>query len=57
MEAPGHIDLRITHGAWSQIRADYAQDSAIVSDPGRRDWIKLNLASAADDVKRLRQLI
>lgn len=56
LEAPGHIDLRITHGAWSQIRGDYAQDPAIASGPGRRDWIKLNLASAAD-VKRLRQLI
>ena len=56
LEGPGHIDLRITHGAWSQIREGYAQDPAIAVDPGRRDWIELHLASTAD-VERLGQLI
>jgi hypothetical protein len=56
LEAPGRIDLRITHGAWSRIRGDYAQDPAVAVDRGRRDWIELNLTSAAD-LERLRHLI
>lgn len=56
LEAPGQIDLRITRAAWRQLRDRYADDSAVQSDPRRRDWVTLVLTSAAD-VERLRDLL
>jgi luciferase-like monooxygenase len=55
-EAPGHIDLRITRGAWVEIRGEFADNSALVSRAGRRDWIELFLESP-DDLIRLVPLI
>ncbi len=56
LDSPGHIDLRITQGAWRQMRGHYIHDPAIICSPGRRDWIMLVLASATD-VERLSELI
>ncbi len=47
-EAPGMIDLRITRAGWSRVRADFGDDPAVRRDPSRRDWIELQLRSAAD---------
>jgi Family of unknown function (DUF5519) len=48
LEAPGVIDLRITHSGWSRAKPDFAADPAVHRDPSRRDWIELHLSSAAD---------
>lgn len=56
LEAPGHMDLRITRGAWRQLRGRFCHDPAIHADPDRRDWIRLALTSDSD-VERLRDLL
>jgi Family of unknown function (DUF5519) len=48
LEAPGVIDLRITRAGWSQVKDRFSADPAVRRDPSRRDWIELNLDSAAD---------
>jgi Family of unknown function (DUF5519) len=55
-EAPGLVDLRITHAGWSRARDQYAEDPAVRRDPARRDWIELVLGSAAD-LDRLASLL
>ncbi|MGW6277044.1 hypothetical protein [Kribbella sp. NPDC055071] len=47
-EAPGRIDIRITRAGWRKIRADYADDSAIVKEPTRTDWLELRFATLED---------
>jgi len=56
LEAPGVIDLRITRAGWSRVRAGFGGDPAVRRDPSRRDWIELQLRSAAD-LDRLRVLL
>jgi hypothetical protein len=56
LEAPGVIDLRITHAGWARLRAEFGQDRAVRHDPGRRDWIELHLYSPAD-LPRLERLL
>jgi hypothetical protein len=48
MEAPGVIDLRITQAGWRQVKEHFTADPAVRRDPSRRDWIELDLSSAAD---------
>lgn len=48
LEAPGVIDLRVTHLGWSQAKETYRDDPLVRRDPGRRDWIELHPTSAAD---------
>jgi hypothetical protein len=55
-EAPGVIDLRITRAGWSRVSGDFADDPAVRRDPARRDWIELQMRSAAD-LDRLRPLL
>jgi hypothetical protein len=47
-EAPGCIDIRITRTGWRKIRADYADDPAIVKEPIRTDWLELRFAAPED---------
>lgn len=56
LEAPGVIDLRITHAGWSQARESFSDDSAVRREPSRRDWLELVLPSAAD-INRLTELL
>jgi hypothetical protein len=56
LEAPGVVDLRVTHSGWSRARADFSDDPAVVRDRSRRDWLELVLQSAAD-VDRLTSLL
>jgi hypothetical protein len=56
LEGLGRVDLRITREAWSTLREQYADDPAVIRDPGRRDWVELELARVAD-VERVRALI
>jgi len=56
LEAPGVIDLRITHAGWAQVRDDFGQDAAVRHDRSRRDWIELRLQSVAD-LDRLGRLL
>jgi hypothetical protein len=48
MEVPGVIDLRITQAGWRQVKEHFTADPAVRRDPSRRDWIELDLSSAAD---------
>jgi len=48
LEADGVIDLRITRTGWAQARPEFAADPAVLHDPGRRDWIELQLRRRAD---------
>lgn len=48
MEAPGVIDLRVTQAGWRQVKEHFVGDPAVRRDPSRRDWIELDLSSAAD---------
>jgi hypothetical protein len=56
LEAPGVIDLRITHAGWAQARERFAADRAVHRDPSRRDWIELHLHAPAD-LERLTELL
>jgi Family of unknown function (DUF5519) len=56
MEADGMIDLRITRAGWAQARQEFAADPAVRRDPGRRDWIELQLRGQAD-LDRLARLL
>jgi hypothetical protein len=56
LEAPGVVDLRITRAGWLSARAEFGADPAVRHDPGRRDWIELQLRSAAD-LNRIQPLL
>ena len=56
LEAPGIIDLRITHAGWSRVREQFGTDPAVRREKNRRDWLELVLKSAAD-VDRLAPLL
>jgi len=56
LEAPGIIDLRITRAGWVQAEERYGTDPAVRRDASRRDWIELELRSAAD-VDRVSSLL
>jgi hypothetical protein len=56
LEAPGVIDLRITRDGWRRVSADFADDTAVRHEPGRRDWIELRLSSL-EDLERLGPLL
>jgi uncharacterized protein len=47
-ETPSIVDLRITAAGWRAARDEYGSDPAVRRDPARRDWIELELRSAAD---------
>jgi hypothetical protein len=47
-EAPGLIDLRITHAGWSRAKDRFRDHPAVRKDPARRDWLELVRVSAAD---------
>jgi hypothetical protein len=54
-DGPGSIDLHVTAQRWTDVRAAFDDDRAVVHEPGRRDWVVLRPASPAD-VDRLRAL-
>jgi hypothetical protein len=54
-EGPGRVDLRVTSKAWRGLAAEFGGDPAVEHDPGRRDWVDLELRSD-EDVHRLRPL-
>ena len=56
LEAPGVIDLRITHAGWLEVKDRFAADPAVRRDRSRRDWIELRLDSPAD-LDRLNELL
>jgi hypothetical protein len=51
LEAPGVIDLRITHSGWSEVKGDFGDDPAVLRDRSRRDWIELRPRSAAELIR------
>lgn len=55
LEAPERIDLRITAKGWRATASGYADETHVVRDPTRRDWIELTLA-APHDLESLRPL-
>jgi hypothetical protein len=48
LESHGVIDLRITRSGWSEVKADFGEDPAILRDPSRGDWLELHPLSAAE---------
>jgi hypothetical protein len=55
-EGPGVIDLRVTQQGWAEVGGAFADDSLVLRDPRRRDWVELRLRST-DDLEHLGSLL
>lgn len=47
-EGPGLIDLRLTRNGWTEVTDRFAADPRVRRDPGRRDWIEVQVDSLRD---------